>query len=270
MKISIIGLGVVGNAMYNSFLIKSENTEYIIYGYDKYKNGGIGRLEDCVDSDIIITALPTLFDESINGFNHSATYEVLDKLNELYYNKIIIIKSTVEPEFTEKISNKYVNISFIHNPEFLFSKTSFDDFHNQKYIILGKTSNCSDNNLNIVKQMYELLYNDGKQYICTSNESECMKLGYNTFCSVKIQYFNELYLLCNKIDCDFEKVKELMFLTGYIKESHTQVPGTDGQMSFGGACLPKDCKALLSYMKDNNISCEVLESCVSEMKKMRN
>lgn len=46
MKISIIGLGFVGNSMLESFNIKN-NDKYQIYGYDKYKNNGIGNIEQC-------------------------------------------------------------------------------------------------------------------------------------------------------------------------------------------------------------------------------
>ena len=67
MKISIIGLGFVGNAMFNSFSQKVTNTNIIIYGYDKFKN--IGIFNECFDSDIIFLALPTPFDEQINAYN---------------------------------------------------------------------------------------------------------------------------------------------------------------------------------------------------------
>lgn len=269
MKISIIGLGVVGNAMYESFLKKTENKqEYIIYGYDKYKDGGIGKLEDCCDSDIIITALPTLYKDEMNGYDYSSIYETIKELNNMDYKKIILIKSTVEPQFTENISEMYKDMNFIHNPEFLFAKTAFEDFDNQSYIILGKTTNCTDYSLNAVYNIYSELYCDNIK-ICSSNESECVKLFYNTFCSVKIQYFNELFLVSNKIGCNFEYIKDMMFLTGAIEKSHTQVPGPDGKMSFGGSCLPKDCKALLAFMRTNNINCNVLEACLEEMRIMR-
>jgi nucleotide sugar dehydrogenase len=269
MKISIIGLGVVGQAMYDSFIIKTKNnSKYNIYGYDKYKNGGIGTLESCVDSDIIMTALPTLYKDELNNYDYSSTYEVIEQLNNMEYKKFVLIKSTVEPLFTEKIAEKYPNITFIHNPEFLYAKTAFEDFHNQKYIILGTTPNYDNYNLNTIRNMYIELYCDNIK-ICTSNESECVKLFYNTYCSVKIQYFNELYLLSNKIGCDFEYIKDMMYLTGSIEKNHTQVPGPDGKLSFGGMCLPKDCKALLAFMKNNNINCDVLDACVNEMTLMR-
>lgn len=47
--VSIIGLGVVGSAIYKSFKLK----EIDVYVYDKYKNGGIGTLADTLDYEFI-------------------------------------------------------------------------------------------------------------------------------------------------------------------------------------------------------------------------
>ena len=96
-----------------------------------------------------------------------------------------------------------------------------------------------------------------------------MKLFCNNFYAVKIQFFNELYLLCQKINCDFETVKNLMLHNDWINPMHTQVPGSDGQLSYGGLCSPKDTQALLSLMKRNNSPNLVLESCIDERNKMR-
>ena len=49
INLSVIGLGVVGNAIFETL---KEKYDYVT-GYDKFKNGGIGRIEDCLKSDII-------------------------------------------------------------------------------------------------------------------------------------------------------------------------------------------------------------------------
>jgi nucleotide sugar dehydrogenase len=269
-KISIIGLGFVGNAMFESFTEKTKHRDdYVINGHDKYKNGGIGELNDCITSDIIFTALPTLYDELTCSYNNSPTMEVLDELNERGYKKIIVIKSTVDPLFTESLSSKYSAMSFIHNPEFLTARTAYEDFHNQKHIVLGKTNNCTVDAYELVKKMYSDLYEEATISTCTSTESESMKVFCNSFYAIKIQYFNELYLLSQKLGTDFNKVVKLMINNGWINEMHTNVPGPDGKLSYGGLCFPKDTKALLEFMKKNDSACKVLEACVKERDEMR-
>jgi len=158
IKISIIGLGFVGGAMLKSFIEKSkESTEYYIYGYDKYKNGGIGTLRDCLDSAIIFTALKTSYNEDTCSYDNSPTLTIIEELLEMKYSGTIVIKSTVDPLFTESLSQKYPSISFVHNPEFLTARTAYEDFHNQKHIVLGKTSNCDDSSYNNIKDFYKKL-----------------------------------------------------------------------------------------------------------------
>ena len=52
-KLSVIGLGVVGFAIYETFKKKLEGVSKV-YGYDKFKNGGIGNLNECLNSEVIV------------------------------------------------------------------------------------------------------------------------------------------------------------------------------------------------------------------------
>ena len=64
MKIGIIGLGFVGNAIYQSLLLKNLKDNLIIY--DKFKDGGIGTFEQTLTSNILFLALPTPFNKTKN------------------------------------------------------------------------------------------------------------------------------------------------------------------------------------------------------------
>ena len=55
-----------------------------------------------------------------------------------------------------------------------------------------------------------------------------------------------------------------MIKNGWINNMHTQVPGPDGQLGFGGACFPKDTRALNSYMAKNNSPHDILNSVINE------
>ena len=50
---------------------------------------------------------------------------------------------------------------------------------------------------------------------------------------------------------------------------HTDVPGTDGKLSYGGYCFPKDTNALLQCMKTNDSRCAILEASINECNTMR-
>lgn len=262
LKIGIIGLGFVGESMLSSFKDKG----YQVVGYDKFKDSD--SFEECLDSQMIFLALPTQFDEEKKEYDKSSLEEVSSQLLLNKYEGLVVIKSTVEPLTTLELSQKY-KLKFVHNPEFLSAATALEDFNNQQHIVLGKGLNVKDNDLLPLKEFYQHGYPQADISICTSTESESMKIFVNCFYSVKIQFFNELFLLCQSMKCDFETVKELMLKNKWINPMHTQVPGVDGKLSYGGYCFPKDTNALLHHMKKMNTPCQVLESTIDERNQMR-
>jgi UDPglucose 6-dehydrogenase len=258
MKISQIGNGFVGSALNKSFY----SNGLTINIYDKFQK--IGSINSIIKSDIIFFCLPTPYLAGI-GYDLSAIKENLYLLNTGGFSGLIILKSTVLPGTCKALEEKY-NIKIVHNPEFLTERTAFEDFHNQKHIVLG-FNNFVDNK---IIDLYKKYYPDASISICTSEESESMKIMCNTFYAVKVQIFNEFYLLCKKSGIDFNTVKKLMLENGWINPMHTNVPGPDGSLSYGGHCFPKDTSALLEQMMSLGTPCEVLSGCVSERNKMRN
>ncbi len=262
--ISVIGLGFVGGSMKKSFEIKGIS----VIGYDKYKEN-TDSFDDCLKSDIAFLALPTIYDEEKMTYDKSAIHEVCRDLEKNNYQGIVVIKSTVEPTTTKGLAEKY-NLKLVHNPEFLTAATAFEDFHNQTHIVLGKSKNVKDEEIDILENFYKKNYPNAEISHCTSTESESMKSFVNCFYAVKIQFFNELYLLCNKMGCDYDNVKDLMLKNKWINPMHTNVPGTDGKLSYGGYCFPKDTNALAEHMKREGVTCKVLEATIQERNEMRN
>tara|TARA_B100000131_G_C18097385_1_gene604566 strand:- start:575 stop:1375 length:801 start_codon:yes stop_codon:yes gene_type:complete len=257
-SIGLIGTGFVGGSLYKSFSIKNVS----IKAYDKHKQEG--SLQDLVDTDIIFLCLPTPYVEG-NGFDLGAIQENLKELSLIGYKGVCVIKSTVEPGVTRRLAEQY-KLRICHNPEFLSEKTAFEDFHNQKHIVIGLNN---DKDGKSVVDLYKKLYKDAKISICKSEESEAMKLFCNNFYAMKVQIFNEFYFLCQKIGADFYDVKDIMLKNDWINEMHTQVPGRDGSISYGGHCFPKDTKALCHFMEVMGSPSGVLKACIEERDSMR-
>jgi len=268
-NVGIIGLGFVGNSMYKSFLLKGLISNKNLFVYDKYKDGGIGNFDNCLNCDILFLALPTIYDEKLGQYDKEPIIETCKLLKNNNYNGLIVIKSTVEPETINNLSIQFNKLKFIHNPEFLTARTAFDDFHNQKHIVLGRGLKCTENDLEYLKSFYLDLYPDAEISLCTSLESESMKSFVNCFYAVKVQFFTELYLLCQSNGSDYNTVKNMMLKNGWINEMHTTIPGPDGKISYGGLCFPKDTNALYKYMIKLNTPNAVLEATIEERNKMR-
>ena len=162
---------------------------------------------------------------------------------------------------------KYNNLKFIHNPEFLSSKTAFKDFKNQKQIILGRTN---IHNIQSVTNFYRIHFPDSKITIVDSKESELTKLAANSFYAVKIQFFNEIYLACKSLGINYNIIKKSIVDNGWVNPMHTEVPGSDGKLSFGGMCLPKDIEGLGNFFELNKIPNDLLNTTLRERKLLRN
>ena len=147
------------------------------------------------------------------------------------------------------------------------ARTAFEDFHNQRHIVIGCSrdlSQCPE-----LVTFYSLYYPDAIISICMSIESESMKMFCNSFYASKIMLFNEYYLLCQKNNSNFNTIKDLMLENNWINPMHTNIPGPDGLLGYGGACFPKDTKALLNYMKEKNTNYNVLESVINSCDNIR-
>lgn len=266
--IGVVGIGVVGLAVSEGF----KRLRQTVIPYDKYKN--IGSFDDILGTNIVFLCLPTLYSDETNEYNKDSIHEICNLLHKAKYEGIIIIKSTVEPKTTNRLSEQYEPLHFLHNPEFLSARTNLDDFLNQKHIVIGLSTSDTTNSKylgmsNLVIDLYQKCFPNSFISVCTSTESESMKSFVNCFYSVKIQFFNELYLLCEKEGTDYIMVKELMLRNGWINPMHTDVPGPDGKLSYGGMCFPKDTNALLQHMIKSNTPHKVLESVIEERNEIR-
>ena len=103
----------------------------------------------------------------------------------------------------------------------------------------------------------------------TSQESETVKYAANCFLATKVMFFNEIKLLVEKKEMDWDKIIDGVMTDGRIGTSHYQVPGPDGQKGFGGICFSKDINALIYTMKENNIDPLVLDAVWEQNKKIR-
>ena len=96
-----------------------------------------------------------------------------------------------------------------------------------------------------------------------------MKIFCNSFYASKIQLFNEYYMLCQQNGSDYNRIRDLMLKNEWINEMHTQVPGPDGKLGYGGACFPKDTNALQKYMEGVESPCDVLKSVIVSRNRLR-
>lgn len=264
MNIGIIGIGFVGSAIMNSLIGKNYILNETLFVYDKYKNEYNNNFDKLFTCEIIFLTLPTLYNFDECSYDMEPIIDTLDKLTK--YTGIIILKSTVEPNTTKNLFNKY-NLKILHNPEFLTARTALQDFNNQQHIILGLVDNCVYDN--VVYDFYKHNFPNADISTCSSTESETIKLFLNSFYAVKVQIFTEMYMLCNKLEIDYDNVIKIMLKNNWINPMHTTIPGPDGNVSYGGMCFPKDTNALCNVMDKYDSPNAVLKATIDERNTMR-
>ncbi len=149
-------------------------------------------------------------------------------------SKPIFIRTTILPGTSESLSQEFDKKVYFM-PEFLTERTAVEDFQYQPMVFTGEVE--------LLKSVFV-----GKSYIeMSSKEAEIAKYAHNVFGAIKVTYFNGIYELAQKNNCDYEKIRQGVLLSGYINEPHTMVPGPDGKFGYGGKCFPKDVHAFAKY-----------------------
>ncbi len=160
----------------------------------------------------------------------------------------IVIRSTVEPGTVEGkliplLENKLErplggSIDVVFHPEFLREGSSVRDFYDPPKIVIGER-------VPGVGQRVMELYSDiqAPRFLTSIETAEMVKFADNAFHATKITFANELGQLCHLHGIDAEKVMEIFCSDTKLNLSPRYLkPG----FAFGGSCLPKDLRALLS------------------------
>lgn len=267
MKLGVVGVGVVGGAVYKYFESQS-HTHTNVVGYDKYRDE-FSNFDALLDCDALFLCLPTLYKHELKEYDKSAIHDVCQRLTRAKYNGLVVIKSTVEPGTTEYLSKFYAGLDFCHNPEFLTARTSYDDFANQTHIVLGKPSRTDDVKFDRLSRLLRACWPKADYSTGSSTDTECMKIFCNSFYAQKVSIFNEFYQVCQHNKLDYNHVLEMMLKNGWINPMHTNVPGPDGLLSFGGACFPKDIRGLNAYLNKMNSYNAIINSTIEESLQIR-
>ena len=178
---------------------------------------------------------------------------------------IIIIKSTIPPGTTNKFNKKYKNVQIVFNPEFLTEANFIEDFKNQDRIIVGGPRPASTK----VRQLFYKAFPKAHIIKTGSITAEMVKYVTNTFLATKVSFANEMKMLCDELNIDYDKVVEYSTYDERLGKSHWAVPGPDGKFGFGGSCFPKDINALLDLANKLEIDVFTLDGAWETNLKVR-
>jgi len=251
VKVGIIGMGYVGKAVQASWL----GSEHSVIYYDPNVTGSADSVEDVVAErpGVIFVCVPT--PSSADGAcDVSIVKETIDKILGNYAG-IVIVKSTVYPDFWADYTN---HSNLFHVPEFLVANSAVTDYLNPKFIFIG---GHKDQSFQVLRILQLSTVRMSVPVYCTDLiTASLVKYFMNTFLATKVTVLNQFKQLSNAIGADWHGFTEMIEMDERMGTSHNQVPGPDGQYGYGGACFPKDVRAIIDRIQTHGVSAGIIEA----------
>jgi UDPglucose 6-dehydrogenase len=282
MLVSIIGAGMVGRA--TGIGLQKHGYDVIFHDTD---SGVLDRLAqegyevaEGVDGvrksriHMICVSTPLEGNNFNLNFLESAVEQVASGMARKDKYQLIVVRSTVLP-FTVRakimpLLQRYCPMKLgdeygvCYNPEFLRAAHALEDFLNPPIIVIGEADKRSGD---MLAELYSPF--PAPCFRTSLDNAEAIKCFSNVYNAMKVSFFNQVYLIARKCGLDHEAISQAMLKSSLgirIPEYYTK-----GGFPFGGACLPKDLVASISFVNELGVDTHLFDAVAEineEMKKL--
>jgi UDPglucose 6-dehydrogenase len=179
---------------------------------------------------------------------HMEEYKVIVNKSTVPVGTADLVKNTIKEN-----QNKNIEFDVVSNPEFLREGAAVKDFENPDRIIIGSDSQKAEE---IMTALYRSRARTDRPIMITDIKSaEIIKYASNAMLATRISFMNQLAYLCEKTGADIKQIAKGIGLDGRIGPRFLQAG-----IGYGGSCFPKDVKALISTLRQNNCDADLFEA----------
>jgi len=256
-SVGFIGVGKLGQACAEMVAEVHDVVGYDVYHVEPENFAMVDSIADAVRGrNIVFIAVPTPHDPQYDGkaptshlpnkdFDYSLVKQVLSEVNAVATkDQLVVLISTVLPGTTRReFIDLIPNARFVYNPYLIAMGTVKWDMVNPEMVMIGTEDGSETGDAKELVDFYKtIMQNEPRYIIGTWDETECIKVFYNTFISAKVSLVNMIQDVAENLGninaevvCDALAQSDRRIMgPGYMK------PG----MGDGGACHPRDNIAL--------------------------
>lgn len=258
-KIGIIGQGFVGSAVREGM---KEHFDVLCFDKDPEKFSNVRSIAGIVEeTEVTFLCVPTPMDNTgkcNTSILEAALQEIQNEAASYDAEEyVVVMKSTIPPGTTKRLSKMFPHLRLVFNPEFLTEANAVNDFINQDRIVLGGEDSDA---LLLVSYLYHIAFPDVPVFVTSSPVAELSKYIINTFLALKVSYANEIQEFCRAAGISYDDAVNHAKLDSRLGQSHWQVPGPDGHFGFGLSCFPKDLNALIHNCEQLGVDATMLKA----------
>jgi UDPglucose 6-dehydrogenase len=257
-KVLLIGYGWVGQYMGKFFKEADYVTSDGIIRSRKYydevicdtKNASLCQLPHY---DMAIIGVPT----PMNPETGQCDVSIVEKAVEKYRNivDIFLVKSTVEVGTCQRLETKY-EIPVCMSPEYVGETLGHPllEAKRDTFQIIGGNDVAREI---VAGYFMKVLHANAPIHLCTSKEAEIIKYCENMWIMRRVDLWNDIYDITDKLGASFQSVREGLVLDPRLNRTHSFV--YEDNRGWSGKCLPKDMNALAHTMRKAGRPLPVLE-----------